>query len=136
MCSVVSRAILKLVYWFGIPNSNPQMLISVDFWCKLLSMFLVSELTEQCFELFRLQNSQKFPGFCPWTPLGRAYSTTLDSLAAQWFFSSLCLSKNRHPPKIAGYSTDQSGTLYQLSNNYPDGNIVTRLSNFFFFQGR
>ena len=133
MCSVVSRAILKLVYWFGIPNSNPQMLISVDFWCKLLSMFLVAELRERCFELFRLQNSQKFPGFCPWTPLGRAYSTTPDSLAAEWFFSSLCLSKNRHPQKIAGYSTDQSGTLYQLSDNYPDGNIVTRLSNFFFF---
>ena len=65
MCSVVSRAILKLVYWFGIPNSNLQMLISVDFWCKLLSIFLVAELREWCFELFRMQNSQNFQGFAP-----------------------------------------------------------------------
>ena len=102
---VVSRAILKSVYRFGIPNSNPQMLKSVDFWCKLLSTFHVAESREQCFELFRMQNSQKFPGFCPWTPLGRDYSTTSDSLALQWFFSSLHSSKNRHPQKIAGYST-------------------------------
>ena len=49
------------------------------------------------FELFRTQNSQKFPGFRPWTPLGRAYSTDPDSLATQRFFSSLRLSKNQHP---------------------------------------
>ena len=134
MCSVVSRAILKLVYWFGIPNSNLQMLISVDFWCKLLSIFLVAELREWCFELFRTQNSQKFAAFCPWTPLGRA-STTPDSPAAQWLFSSLYFSKNRHPPKIAGCSTDQSGTLYQLSSNCSDGDIVTQSSNFFFLKG-
>ena len=73
--SVVSRAILKPIYQFGIPNSNPQMLKSPDFWCKLSSMFLVAEPREQCFELFRTQNSQKFPGFRPWTSLGRAYST-------------------------------------------------------------
>ena len=132
MRSVISRAILKLVYWFGIPNSNLQMLISVDFWCKLLSIFLVAELREWCFELFRMQNSQKFAAFCPWTPLGRA-STTPDSPAAQWLFSSLCLSKNRHTPKIAGCGTDQLGTLYQLSSNCPDGDIVTRSSNFFLF---
>ena len=95
---------LKLVYWFGIPNSNPQMLKSVDFWCKLSSVFLVAEPKEQCFELFKTQNSQKFPGFCPWTPLGRAYSSAPDSPAAQLFFSSLHMSKNRHPQKIAGYS--------------------------------
>ena len=29
---------------------------------------------EQCFELFRMQNSQNFPVLCPWTPLRRAYS--------------------------------------------------------------
>ena len=30
----------------------------------------------------------------------------------------------------------QSGTLYQSSNNYPDGDIVTRSSNFYFsFEG-
>ena len=29
---------------------------------------------ESSFELFSMQNSQNFLGFCPWTPLGRAYS--------------------------------------------------------------
>ena len=98
--SAISRAVLKLVYWFGIPNSNPQMLKSVDFWCKLLSTFLVAKPREPCFELLRTQNSQKFPGFHPWTPLGRAYSTTPDSPAAQRFFSSLRLLKNWHPQKL------------------------------------
>ena len=45
------------------------------FWCKFLSPFLVPEPQEQCFEIFRMQNSQKFPGLCTWTPLGRAYNT-------------------------------------------------------------
>ena len=103
--SAVSRAILKPVYWFGIPNSNPQMLKSVDFWWKLWSMYLVTEPREWCFELFRTQNSQKFPRFCPWTPLGRAYSTAPDSPVAQRFFSLLCSLKNQHPKKIAGYGT-------------------------------
>ena len=103
--SAISRAILKLVYQFGIPSSNPQMLKSVDFWCKLSSTFLVAEPRQQCFELFRMQNSQLFPGFHPWTPLGKAYSAAPDSLAAQRFFSSLHSSKNWHPQKTAGYST-------------------------------
>ena len=50
------------------------------------------------------KNFQSFaPG--PWTPLGRAYSAAPDSPAAQQFFSLLRSSKNRHPPKIAGYDT-------------------------------
>ena len=72
--SAVSRAILKPVYRFGIPNSNPQTLKSVDLWCKLSSTFLVTKPRERCFELFRTENRQKCPGFCPWTPLGRAYN--------------------------------------------------------------
>ena len=78
--SDVTRAILKLVYRFGIPNSNPQMLKSVDFWYKLLSMFLVTEPRERCFELFRMENSQ-------WVLLGRAYSAAPDSGydTARWF---------------------------------------------------
>ena len=106
IASAVSRVILKLVYQFGIPNSNPQTLKSVDLWCKLSSTFLVAEPREQCFESFRMQNSQKFPGFHPWTPLGRAYSTAPDSLAEQQFFSSLHSLKNQQPQKIAGYGTD------------------------------
>ena len=34
----------------------------------------VAEPREQCFELFRTQNSQHFSGIRPWTPLGKAYS--------------------------------------------------------------
>ena len=103
--SAVSRAILKPLYRIGIPNSNSETLKSVDFWCKLSSMFLVAESRERCSELFRTQNSEKFPEFRPWTPLGRAYSAAPDSPTAQWFFSSLRSSKNLHPQKIAGYGT-------------------------------
>ena len=88
------------------PELKPQTLKSVDFWCKLSSTFLVAEPRERCFELFRTQNSQKYLGFCPWTPLGRAYSAAPDSPAARRFFSSLRSSKNRHPQKFAGYGTD------------------------------
>ena len=112
--SAISRTILKPVYQFGIPNSNPQMLKSVDFWCKLLSTFLVAEPRQQCFELFKTQNSQTFPGFHPWTPLGRACSATPDSPTAQPFFSLLCSSKNWHDQKIAGYSTEGSSKRWSL----------------------
>ena len=33
--SAVSRAILKPVYQFGIPSSDPQTLKSADFWCNV-----------------------------------------------------------------------------------------------------
>ena len=81
-----------------IPKCSKVLISGVSFCQRSLSR-------EQCFELFRTQNSQKVPGFCPWTPLGRAYSTTPDSPAAQQFFSLLHSSKNWHPQKIAGYDT-------------------------------
>ena len=76
-----------------IPKCSKVLISGVSFCQRSLSR-------EQCFELFRTQNSQKVPGFCPWTPLGRAYSTTPDSPAAQQFFSSLRLLKNWHPQKL------------------------------------
>ena len=89
----------------GSQTQTHKTLKSLDFWSKLSSTFLVTEPREWCFELFRMQNSQKFPGFHPWTPLGSTCSTTPDSMAAQQFFSLLCSSKNQHTPKIAGYGT-------------------------------
>ena len=48
--SAVSRAISKIVYWLGIPNSDLQTLnkphfayISLDFWCKFSPPFAVAE---------------------------------------------------------------------------------------------
>ena len=52
-----------------------------------------------------MQNSQKFPGFCPWTLLGRAYSAAPDSPAEQQFLSLLHSLKNKHPQKIARCGT-------------------------------
>ena len=66
--NAVSRAILKPVYRFGIPNSNPQTLKSVDLWCKLSSTFFVAKPRERCFELFRTENRQKFSRFSPLDP--------------------------------------------------------------------
>ena len=54
--------------------------------------------------------AKKFPGFHPWTPLGRAYSTAPDSPAAQGFFFSLHSTKNWQPQKIAGYGTCLTST--------------------------
>ena len=70
LVSAVSRAILKPVYQFGIPNSNPHTLKSADFWCKFSSTFLVAEPRERCFELFRTQNSQKNSRVSPLDPTG------------------------------------------------------------------
>lgn len=64
------RAILKPVYRLGVPNSDPQLPKSVDFWCKLLSPFVVAESQGKCFEIFSMQNSQKFSGVYLWTTLG------------------------------------------------------------------
>ena len=54
--SAISRAILKPVHWFEIPNSDPKTLKSVDFCCKFSSPFVVAEPQERYFELFRMQN--------------------------------------------------------------------------------
>ena len=102
--SAVSRAILKPVYRFGIPNSDPQTLKNVK-----INSSKNRQMTcrEQCFEQFRMQNSHNFFwGFTP-GPNSRVYSTPPPPLpprpptppAAKQFFSSLRLSKNRHPPK-------------------------------------
>ena len=97
--SVVSRGILKPLCHFGIPNSDPQTLKSVDFWRKLLSPFVVAEP-------FRMQNSQNFPGLCPWIPLERAYSAPprLPSYAMV-FLLAMHVKKLAPPKKIAGYGT-------------------------------
>ena len=95
--------------------------------------FHVAEPREWCFELFRMQNSQTFPGFCPWTPLGRAYSTTPDSLAAQRFFSLQCLSKNRHSQKIAGYSTDVINITTFFKVTWSSSCLIAYLVFFFSF---
>ena len=68
-------AIFQLVYQFGIPNSDPQTLKSLKIDSSKNRKVTAHALVPQCFELLRRQNIQNFPGLCPWTPLGRAYST-------------------------------------------------------------
>ena len=69
MSIAVSRAILKPVYRFGIPNSDPWTLKSVKINSSKNRKMTVAEPPEPCFELFRMQNSQNFLGFCSWTPI-------------------------------------------------------------------
>ena len=80
--SAISRAILKSVYQSGIPNSDTQTVKSVKNNSSKNRQLTFHTLVPQhvepqegCFELLRIQNRQNFPGLCPWTPLGRAYST-------------------------------------------------------------
>ena len=96
--SVVSRGILKPLCHFGIPNSDPQTLKSVDFWHKLLSPFVVAEP-------FKMQNSQKFPGLSPgshWR--GLTVPPRLPSYAMV-FLLAMHVKKLAPPKKIAGYGT-------------------------------
>ena len=66
MYSAVSRAILKRIYQFGIPNSNPHMLKSIDFWCKLSSTFLVTESQESnVLSYSEPKIAKNFQGFTP-----------------------------------------------------------------------
>ena len=63
---------------------------------------------ERCFELFRMQNSQNFPGLRPWTPLAGAYSAPrLPSCATVLLHVTLV---ENHPQKIARYGTALSRT--------------------------
>ena len=98
-CSAVSRAILKPVYQFGIPNSDPKLskvLISgISFRHRSLSQSHESDVLS----LFRMQNTQDFPGLCPWTHWREL--TAPPRLTS----SLLRSSKNRHPQKISEYGT-------------------------------
>ena len=46
--NVVSRAIVKPVYWFGIPNSDPQNLRSVKIYSSKSRLLTVHALVPQC----------------------------------------------------------------------------------------
>lgn len=107
--SSIYRAMLKPVYRFGIPKSDPRTLKNANLIHLKIdksSLFVVTEPRERCFALFRMQNNQTFLVFHHWTPLGAPHPPY--SLAAQQLFYSLRLLKIRHPKKIAGYSTENS----------------------------
>ena len=100
--SAVSKAILNPVYGFGIPNSDPQTLKSVNFWCNLSSPFIVAEPREQCFELIQNAKYPTFSGVSPLNATGADLQRPPDSPTTQRFFSSLRLPKNRTPKKLLG----------------------------------
>ena len=91
--SVVSRAILQPVYQFGTPNSYYQTLKSVDFWCKLLSLLVVAEPQEQCFELIRMQTCQNFLWLYLWTPMEEGLQYPQNCPAAQVFLLATLMKK-------------------------------------------
>ena len=65
--SVVSRATLKLIYRFGIPGSDLKTLKSVDFWCKLSSLFLFAKsLESDVLSYSECKTAKIFLGFVPW----------------------------------------------------------------------
>ena len=102
--SAVSRAILKPVYRFGIPNSNPQTLVSVKINSSKNRQMTVYEHNVPLVPLSVLSYSeykivQIFRGFAP-GPLGKGLQRLPDSSAARRSFSSQLSSKNRHPKKL------------------------------------
>ena len=121
--SAVSRAILKPVYRFGIPNSDPQTLKSFDFWCKVSSSFVVAEPREQCLDLFRMQNSQNFLGLCPWTPLGRDCNVPQTPKLYNRFSPHYAGRKTGTPKKLL--DTALTGIRY-LKNSLKDSKILKK----------
>ena len=107
--SVIFRAILKPVYWFGVQNSDPQSFKSVNFWCKLLSPFVVAEPWGQCFELFRMQNSQTFLRLHPWTPLPSCTTATV--------FLLYTLVEKLAPPTPPKKKLDSTQSMLQTNQN-------------------
>ena len=111
MWSAVSRAILKPVYGFGIPNSNPQTLKSVKINSsknrQLTFQTLVPQCVEPqegCFELLRIQNRQNFSGALLLDPTGEGSSTPSRLPSCTTVFLTTLVEKPA-PPKIAGYGT-------------------------------
>ena len=66
----------------------------------------IHALVPKCFELFRMQIIQNFPGLCPWTPLGRGCSSLQTPQLHSGFSPHYTRQKTGNPPKIAGYRTD------------------------------
>ena len=66
--NAISRAILKPVYWFGIPNSEPQTLKCVYFWCTLSSPFVVASYESDVLSYVECKMAKFFWGFVPEPP--------------------------------------------------------------------
>ena len=104
--SAVSRAILKLVYRLGIPNSGAQTLKTVKInYSKDRQMTIhalvpqCAEPWERCFELFGMQNSQNLPELHPWTPPGEDLQCTSRLPSCTTVFILATLVKKPAPPK-------------------------------------
>ena len=99
-CRIQSYFEASMPVWYPkLKPPNAQVLISG------ISFRQCSLLQSQESDVLIYSEHKIAKNFCPWTPLGRAYSAAPDSPAAQQFFSLLRLSKNWNSPKIAGYDT-------------------------------
>ena len=96
--SAVSRAILKSVYRFSIPNSDPKTLKSVKIHLKIDKWPFMHYLSTSLSYL-ECKIAKSFWGFAP-GPQWEGLQCPPDTPAAQQFFFSLCLSKNWHLKKI------------------------------------
>ena len=109
----ISKAILKLVYRFGIPSSDPR---TLRLWCKLSSPIIVAEPRQKFFELFRMQNNQRFPGLCPWTPLGKVYFSLPPRLpSCRTVFPRYTRPKAGTPKKLLDMALNRSHSEVELN---------------------
>ena len=101
LTSVVSRAIFKLVYWLGIPNSEHQTVKSIKINSPQNRQMTIAELRERCFELYTMQNNQNGSHRGGLTvPFRLLNCTTI-------FFLTMLVKKRqkKKKKKIAGYAT-------------------------------
>ena len=109
----ISRAILKPVHQFGIPNSDPKTPKSIKINSSKNRQTTVHALVPQCFELLKMQYSQKFSGPSPLDQSGEGLQCTPSHLCLQTsqlhkgFCPHQVCQKASTPPqqKNAGYGT-------------------------------
>ena len=67
-----------------------------------------TEPREQCFELFKMQNSPNFLGLHPWTPLWRDYSAPQTPQLYNGFSPCYACRKTNTPQKLLAAALEKS----------------------------
>ena len=108
-CQCCIQNYFEVVILVWDPKLRPQILKSIDFCCKLSSLFVVAELRSNVLSYSECKIAKIF-WTSPVDPTGEGLlQNHPDSPAAQRFFFLLCLPKNCHSLKIPGYS---AGRIY------------------------
>ena len=94
------------------PKLSKVLISGISFRHRLLSQSHESDVLS----LFRMQNSQNFQGLCPWTPLGRAYSTLQTNQLHNGFSPRYACRKTGNPKKLLDTALMMVAVIYCCNN--------------------